>query len=51
MKNKPKYKIDNSKLTRLAAKAQKGDSRATGEVAGMISGYLYYYSLTMLGNE
>ncbi len=51
MKNKPKYKIDNSKLTRLAAKAQKGDSRATGEVADMISGYLYYYSLTTLGNE
>ncbi len=51
MKKQPKYKIDNAKLTRLAAKAQKGNEKATEDVVNMISGYLYYYSLGMLGDE
>lgn len=51
MKQNPKFKIDNSKLTRLVAKAQKGNEKATEEVVNMISGYLYYYSLTLLGDD
>ena len=51
MNKKPGFKIDNSKLARLVAKAQKGNSKATDEVVNMISGYLYYYSLTLLGDD
>lgn len=47
----PKYKIDNNKLTRLVAKAQQGNEKATEEVVNMISSYLYYYSLGMLGDD
>lgn len=51
MNQKPGFKIDNSKLARLVAKAQKGNDKATEEVVNMISGYLYYYSLTLLGDD
>ena len=51
MNKQPKYKIDNAKLTRLVAKAQNGSQKALEEVINMVSGYLYYYSLTLLGDE
>lgn len=49
--NKPKYKIDNSKLSRLVEKAKNGSEKATEEVVNMVSGYIYYYSLTMLCDD
>lgn len=51
MSKQPKYKIDNSKLTRLVEKAKRGNQKALDEVVNMISGYIYYYSLTILGDE
>ena len=51
MKNTPKYKIDNNKLARLVAKAQHSDQKAAEEVVNMVSGYIYYYSLSLLGDE
>ena len=51
MSKQPKYKIDNSKLTRLVEKAKRGNQKALDEVVNMISGYIYYYSLTVLGDE
>lgn len=51
MSKKPKYKIDNSKLTRLVEKAKRGNQKALDEVVNMISGYINYYSLTILGDE
>lgn len=51
MNKQPKYKIDNAKLTRLVTKAQNGNQKALEEVINMVSGYLYYYSLTLLGDE
>lgn len=51
MNKQPKYKIDNAKLTRLVTKAQNGSQKALEEVINMVSGYLYYYSLTLLGDE
>ena len=51
MSKKPKYKIDNSKLTRMVEKAKRGNQKALDEVVNMISGYIYYYSLTILGDE
>ena len=44
----PKYSIDNARLTRLVAKAQKGNEKALEEVVNQISGYIYYYSLSLL---
>ena len=51
MSKQPKYKIDNSKLTRMVEKAKRGNQKALDEVVNMISGYIYYYSLTILGDE
>ena len=51
MKNTPNYKIDNNKLARLVAKAQRNDQKAAEEVVNMVSGYIYYYSLSLLGDE
>ncbi len=51
MSKQPKYKIDNSKLTRLVEKAKRGNQKALDEVVNMISGYINYYSLTILGDE
>ncbi len=51
MNKQPKYKIDNAKLSRQVAKAQNGNTKAMEDVINMVSGYLYYYSLTLLGNE
>ena len=51
MKNTPKFKIDNNKLARLVAKAQHNDQKAAEEVVNMVSGYIYYYSLSLLGDE
>lgn len=47
----PKFKIDNSKLTRLVIKAQNGSEKALEEIANLVSGYIYYYSITLLCNE
>ena len=51
MNKQPKYKIDNARLSRLVAKAQNGSRKAMEDVINMVSGYLYYYSLTLLGDE
>ncbi|MBQ7744434.1 MAG: sigma-70 family RNA polymerase sigma factor [Ruminococcus sp.] len=51
MNKQPKFKIDNAKLTRLVAKAQGGNQKALDEVVNMVSGYIYYYCLTLLGDE
>lgn len=51
MNIQPKYKIDNARLSRLVAKAQNGSRKAMEDVINMVSGYLYYYSLTLLGDE
>ena len=45
---KPKYRIDNKKLTRLVEKAQKGDERALEQIVTESSRYIYFYSLMML---
>lgn len=51
MSKQPKYKIDNSKLTRLVEKAKRGNQKAMEDVVNMVSGYIYYYSLTLLGDD
>ena len=51
MKSAPKYKIDNNRLTRLVEKAQRGNRKAMEDVVNMVSGYLYYYCLTLLGDD
>ena len=51
MNKQPKFKIDNAKLTRLVAKAQGGNQKALDKVVNMVSGYIYYYCLTLLGDE
>ena len=45
---KPKYRIDNKKLTRLVDKARKGDEHALEQLVTESSRYIFYYSLMML---
>lgn len=49
MKKEPKFKIDNSGLTRLVVKAQKGNQKAIEEIVDLVSGYIYCYCLSLLG--
>ena len=51
MKKEPKFKIDNSGLTRLVVKAQKGNQKAIEEIVDLVSGYIYCYCLSLLGNS
>lgn len=48
---KPEYLINKKKLARYVAKAKKGNQKAMEQVACEVSRYIYFYSITMLGDE
>lgn len=48
---KPKLKIDNKKIIRLVEKAKSGNKKALEQIIDEVSGYIYFYSLTILGND
>lgn len=48
---KPEYMINKKMLACYVAKAKKGNQKALKQVACEVSRYIYFYSLTMLGDE
>ena len=45
------YTINKKKLSRYVIRAKKGNQKALELIANTVSRYIYFYSLTMLGNE
>lgn len=51
MKDKRFSKINIRKLTRNVKKAQEGDKKSLDFIVSETSGYVYYYALSILGDE